>query len=119
MSLLRKHRSGFVRAGPYWAILLLLMPSLLLTSCGADTPEQGPQLSPLATEQQGGGPSVLRTATLRTPTEAPASPTAALLTATEMPALPTATPVPPTGTLPVQLLLLHTNDNWGETEPCG
>ncbi len=32
---------------------------------------------------------------------------------------PTATP-PPSPTPPaLQLVILHTNDNWGETEPCG
>ena len=36
-------------------------------------------------------------------------------------AVPTATYVPtPTATAgPVQMVILHTNDNWGETEPCG
>jgi hypothetical protein len=29
----------------------------------------------------------------------------------------TLTPVPTRE--PIQLVLLHTNDNWGETEPCG
>jgi 2',3'-cyclic-nucleotide 2'-phosphodiesterase (5'-nucleotidase family) len=41
---------------------------------------------------------------------APASP---LLPTVTM--APTATPAP----APIQLTILHTNDNWGETEPCG
>jgi hypothetical protein len=48
----------------------------------------------------------------------PPQPVSPLATST---AVPTATPVPtPTPTAaPVQMVILHTNDNWGETEPCG
>jgi len=40
--------------------------------------------------------------------------------ATEAPR-PTASPIamPSPGVGPVSLVILHTNDNWGETEPCG
>jgi hypothetical protein len=31
----------------------------------------------------------------------------------------TATAVPAAGKAPLALVVLHTNDNWGETEPCG
>jgi len=82
-------------------IVLLLLPSLLLAGCGADTPEPGPQLSPLATPRGGAG--------------GPALPTNAALSPLETPS-----PALPSGEHPgVQLVLLHTNDNWGETEPCG
>jgi hypothetical protein len=37
---------------------------------------------------------------------------------TETP-LPTRTPAPSPTRKPIQLVVLHTNDNWGETEPCG
>jgi hypothetical protein len=33
--------------------------------------------------------------------------------------LPTRTPSPVPTREPIQLVVLHTNDNWGETEPCG
>ena len=32
---------------------------------------------------------------------------------------PTDTPEPTATPAPLQLVVLHTNDNWGETEPCG
>lgn len=39
-------------------------------------------------------------------------------TAASQPAsVPSAMPTPTVG--PVSLVILHTNDNWGETEPCG
>ncbi len=34
-------------------------------------------------------------------------------------ALPIRTLTPVRTPEPIQLVLLHTNDNWGETEPCG
>lgn len=43
----------------------------------------------------------------------------------QTPAIPTRTPTSvPTATqtpapFPVELVILHTNDNWGATEPCG
>ena len=33
--------------------------------------------------------------------------------------LPTGTPALSPTRKPIQLVVLHTNDNWGETEPCG
>jgi hypothetical protein len=45
------------------------------------------------------------------PSHTPASPTR---TPTHVPTA-TQEPVP----LPVELVILHTNDNWGATEPCG
>lgn len=83
-----------------WAMfLLLLILSLLLAGCAETTSDAGQQLSPLATGLADGN----------------------------SPALPTATPPPSVGASPLltagqsssQLLVLHTNDNWGETEPCG
>lgn len=32
---------------------------------------------------------------------------------------PTTTPVPTATPTPLRFVVLHTNDNWGETEPCG
>lgn len=39
-----------------------------------------------------------------------------LATATSV---PTSIPTPVPTRAPSQLVILHTNDNWGETEPCG
>jgi hypothetical protein len=73
-------------------IVALLILLSLVAGCGGAIPEADSQVSPLA-------PPV---------TLAP--------TATLPPTLaPTAT-LPP---VPIQLTILHTNDNWGETEPCG
>lgn len=33
--------------------------------------------------------------------------------------IPPPTSVPTPTIAPLQLIVLHTNDNWGETEPCG
>jgi hypothetical protein len=54
----------------------------------------------------------------------PASPISttgsALPVATSTPVpTPTLAPVPTPTAEPVQVVILHTNDNWGETEPCG
>jgi hypothetical protein len=72
----------------------LLVLGTFVVSCGTVTPDAGLQSSLLPTK-------------------------------TPLPTLPTKTP-PPTRTPtpiptrePVQLVVLHTNDNWGETEPCG
>ncbi len=83
-------------------IVALLILLNLVAGCGGATPEADSQVSPLASTR-----TLARTATL-SPLPAP--------TATLPPTLaPTAT-LPPA---PVQLTILHTNDNWGETEPCG
>jgi hypothetical protein len=71
----------------------LLVVGLLAISCGTVTPTASVQTSPLAAN------SPLPSATVA-PIPRPTS------TATLLPA-------------PVTLVILHTNDNWGETEPCG
>lgn len=81
-----------------WWIAGLLILSLILAGCESATP--GESLPPSTVAQ-----SVLQSP-LASPTAAP--------TSTSEPA-PTLAPTP----VPVQLTVLHTNDNWGETEPCG
>lgn len=78
----------------YRVHMSILLFALLIAACSATTPV-GSSVSPLAT----GSASPLPTAS----------------------AVPTETVIPsPTPTRePVQLVVLHTNDNWGETEPCG
>jgi hypothetical protein len=90
----------------------LLVLSLAAAGCGSQTATPGPDLqqSPLVAF------SPLPTAT-RDPTAAPL-PTEPSPTATPVPtSAPTVTPTPSLGSL--ELVVLHTNDNWGETEPCG
>ena len=77
-----------------WWIASLLILSLIVAGCGSATPGGG---LPASTQVQ----SVLQSPL--------ASPTV----------VPTSTPEPAPTPTPVQLTVLHTNDNWGETEPCG
>lgn len=44
-----------------------------------------------------------------------AAPASVAQTTRQLPSLATSTPMP----APLPLVVLHTNDNWGETEPCG
>jgi hypothetical protein len=81
-----------------WWIAGLLILSLIVAGCGAATPEAGQPTSMLAQ-------SVLPTPEVP-PTAAPTSPPQSSSTPAPTPA-------------PIQLTVLHTNDNWGETEPCG
>ena len=82
-----------------WRVFLVLLLVALVSGCGTPAPEASPQVTSLVMDSP-----------LSTPTSAP--------TATSVPtATPTTTPAPAPS--PMQLVVLHTNDNWGETEPCG
>jgi hypothetical protein len=74
----------------YKLLILWLATGMALASCG------------------GAGPTAVITAT-------PASSVAATVPAPTETSVPT--PVPPRDA--IDLIILHTNDNWGETEPCG
>jgi hypothetical protein len=91
----------------FWpSLVCVLILSLGVAGCGVVTQEADWQTSPLET---GGQTSPLAEAS---PLPGPTS------TPTPVPTqIPTATPQP----TPVssRLVVLHTNDNWGETEPCG
>ena len=100
-------QSARIRVPSRWVIgtACLLLLGLILAGCGDPTPATQADLlqSPLVAD------SPLPTAT------APEMPTATMV--------PTLTPQPSPTELPTlapdQLVVLHTNDNWGETEPCG
>jgi hypothetical protein len=77
------------------ALMLLGLLSLLLAGCQGATSGSG----------EGGSPWI----------QAPLLPPATLMPAGP----PTQTPVAVSSPMPKQLVVLHTNDNWGETEPCG
>jgi hypothetical protein len=77
--------------GSWLACLLAL--GLLAAACGTVTPTAGVQTSPLAAN----------------------SPLPSATAAPILPPTSTAAPLP----APATLVVLHTNDNWGETEPCG
>jgi hypothetical protein len=81
-----------VRTRLYFTAMALLAFTLTLASCAT-----GP--APTALVEVGATPEAIPSAT-------------ALVVPTDTPE-PTATPAP------LQLVVLHTNDNWGETEPCG
>ena len=87
-----------------WWIAGQLILSLIVAGCASGTP--GKELPPSTVAQ-----SVLQSP-LAPPTGAP--------TVTPEPApTPEPTPTQAPTVAPIQLTVLHTNDNWGETEPCG
>jgi hypothetical protein len=89
-----------------WLICVTVL-SVLITGCGTGTPGTGVQESPLVMD------SSVPSATI-----APTQPSTASAAPTLPPtATPTSTASP--SPAPLQLVVLHTNDNWGETEPCG
>ena len=93
------------------AASILLVLALLLAGCAVSAPQPDLQRSPPATPRGSTGLSVLPTQTVAheaSPTPLPPSPS---------PLAPTATASATTP--PSHLVVLHTNDNWGETEPCG
>jgi hypothetical protein len=98
-------------ARPGWLFTGLMVVSLLAAACGTAPPE--------ADEQSSVAIVASLPATSVVPATEPATP---MPTDTATP-LPTDTATPaPTATqppAPVDLVILHTNDNWGETEPCG
>jgi hypothetical protein len=81
----------------------LLIAGVLMGGCGSGSEQGHPPESPLPTAGVGGTAAALPT-DVPTPTTAPTATTA---------------PVPTAASSALQLVILHTNDNWGETEPCG
>jgi uncharacterized protein YcfL len=79
-----------------WLVCVTVL-SLLVTGCGTGTP--GVEVQESLPVMDSSVPSA---------TMAPTMPPTATVA-------PTTTPLPS----PIQLVVLHTNDNWGETEPCG
>ncbi len=85
------------------SIVLLLILGLFVVGCGTTTPEADLQIPPPAFDSP-----------LSTATPMPTLPSASTSTL-----VPTATALPSPTPSPFQLVVIHTNDNWGETEPCG
>jgi hypothetical protein len=85
----------------FW-ILLLLGLVLLSVSCGSASPGAEPQ------------PLILTPETSSQAFDSPLSTATPILAMTPVSAL-VSEPTP----TPFRLVVLHTNDNWGETEPCG
>lgn len=98
-----------VVCGKKLPLLSLLVFSLLLVGCGTATPEPRGQ-APAASDAQVS--PLVHVSVLPTPTAAPVHTPAAL-------SAPADTPAPMPAQRASQLVVLHTNDNWGETEPCG
>jgi predicted small lipoprotein YifL len=108
-------------------IIVLLVLSLVIAGCGTATPEPTPpamvpsQVSPLPASGVQPTPSAEAPSQV-SPLPTPAvQPTPSAEAPSQVSPLPTPTSelAPALGTAPFQLVLLHTNDNWGETEPCG
>lgn len=90
-----------------YSLFCLLILGLVLVGCGTATPESDAQVSP---EPDAQFSPLAHVSPLATATPFP--------TETPVPQ-PTFTPTPMVTPAPLQLVVLHTNDNWGETEPCG
>lgn len=114
------HRLGWLAA--------LLIVSLALASCGTPTATQPtravlPTAAPQPTAESDVYQSPLsQHSPLPTATAVPTAgtvPTATAAPADTAPPTTMPTPTPRLAPNAGQLVLLHTNDNWGETEPCG
>lgn len=104
-------------------IVFLLLAGALLAGCATPTPDGEPFTSPLSGGEALTSPlppadQTVARSVLPTPEPRPTS-----VPPTSQPtAVPTAAPTAMPTTQPAagpRLVLLHTNDNWGETEPCG
>jgi hypothetical protein len=101
---------------PVWCLVGLVIASLLIGACGTTGTEPSRKsptgvLFPALPTGTAVVP-VADTATLISSAEV------AVATRTLVPTVtPLATPAPPPGA--ANLVVVHTNDNWGETEPCG
>lgn len=71
-----------------------------------------PKETPTAVAQSTSTPTL-------TPTPRPTSTATAVPSPTPLPETPTVTPTPTPAAEPFTLTLLHTNDTWGYTQPCG
>jgi hypothetical protein len=97
-----------------WTVWLLVL-SLGLASCGpAQQVEDEAETLPTWTLPTAAAKLTV-TASASATALASSVPTAAPKSTDTPTPVPTATPVPE----PVDLVVLHTNDNWGETDPCG
>lgn len=111
----RRSKSQAAREWQRRLIVLFLISGLLLAGCGVGAPESGPPASPEA------GPRLSPGANLQLLPEIGRqnSPLATPQGGAGLSVLPTPNSTPAAGRSGVELVLLHTNDNWGETEPCG
>jgi hypothetical protein len=90
-----------------------LLALLLVTGCGPETKQSLPMTGVTSALAPGAEAGV---------TPAPLPVASAVPETTADPAADVATSPLPTagaGRSPLPLVVLHTNDNWGETEPCG
>jgi hypothetical protein len=104
-----------MRWGPVWLVAAIM----LLAGCTGSAPTMESEESLPVSALTGGSltGSPLPTPTGESEESLPLSP----LTGIALTGSPLPTPSAAATTLaePVRLIVLHTNDNWGETEPCG
>jgi outer membrane biosynthesis protein TonB len=101
-------------------VLSMLLFALVLSGCGASTPEPQPQAAPTSVAPTAPpAPTETLPAVTPEPTDQVSPLPTPALGGTGPSPLPTPTPQSDASPSPIQLVVLHTNDNWGETEPCG
>jgi hypothetical protein len=106
-------------------VVCLLALSLVMAGCGTVAP--GPTLSAVVPSQVSPVPRPTSelTPSAVAPSQVSPLPTPALqpspsaAASSQVSPLPTPTPELASAPAPNRLLVLHTNDNWGATEPCG
>jgi hypothetical protein len=110
-----------VRWFTHWTAILLAL-SLILGGCGSAGPGEEPAvtLRGLTASPMPSQPPA--------PTPTPLAPESPIPTSTPLPPQPptpspttlsSESPIPTPAQESGQLIVLHTNDNWGETLPCG
>jgi hypothetical protein len=90
----------------FWVPSLLAL-TLVVAGCGAATPQPDPAAVTELPQTAAPEPDLQ---------DSPLTQSSPLPTPNLFPAQ---TPTPSVRVEPTQLVVLHTNDNWGETEPCG
>lgn len=109
-----------------WLALGAIALGILLTTIGLWILSWHPHTQP-ASAAAGEPTTTHIAAVLPTSTRQPATPTPQPATPTPLPptatAVPTQTPEPPTpsptASEPLELAIVHSNDTWGYTQPCG
>jgi len=113
-----------------FVIACLLALSVVVAGCGTATPGASPSATSLGQVTPSSIPASEPTSSTAARNQVSPLPTPALEPTSSAAALSQVSPLPTPATEPtsapqidavaaIQLIVLHSNDNWGETEPCG